>query len=132
MNDQLDHEWMEEALREREAQYRALFENSPDAILLADPETGIILDANPAATRLLSRSHEDIVGLHQSNIHPHQRETFSRAAISRLVEDAARHAGSHLVVNMVVRPDGSEVPVEILAQMVTIKKKKVLQGVFLS
>jgi PAS domain-containing protein len=43
MNDHLDHEGMAEALRESEARYRAPFDGSPDAILLADPDEGLVL-----------------------------------------------------------------------------------------
>jgi len=35
-----------------EALYRALFQATRDAVLIADAETGQILDANPAAERL--------------------------------------------------------------------------------
>ncbi|HXY53050.1 MAG TPA: PAS domain S-box protein [Nitrospirota bacterium] len=121
---------IEEALRESEAQYRALFEGSPDAIFLADPESGIILDANPAACRLLARPYEKIVGLHQSKIHPSHRESYSRTIFNQHVTEAMEQKGLHPSEMVVLRPDGTEVPVEVLAQLVTIKRKKVLQGVF--
>jgi len=135
LNQQLNEEinerkQIEEALRESEAQYRALFEGSPDAILLADPETGTILDANPAACRLLARQYERIIGLHQSKIHPSQGETYSRVIFNQHVTEAREQKGLHPSEMAVLRPDGSEVPVEVLAQLVTIKRKKVLQGVF--
>ena len=38
-----------EALREREELYRALFEKNKTVMLLIDPDTGAIVDANPAA-----------------------------------------------------------------------------------
>jgi diguanylate cyclase (GGDEF)-like protein/PAS domain S-box-containing protein len=120
----------EASRQESEAQYRALFEGSPDAILLADPETGIILDANPAASRLLARPSEKIIGLHQSKIHPPRKEAYSREVFIQQVEDAIEQKGLRPSEITVLRPDGSEVPVEVLAQMVIIKGKKVLQGVF--
>ncbi|HXY61506.1 MAG TPA: PAS domain S-box protein, partial [Nitrospirota bacterium] len=120
----------EEALRESAAQYRVLFEGSPDAIFLADPETGIILDANPAASQLLARPHEDLVGLHQSKLHPPQKESFSREIFTHHIEDAREQKQLHPSEMIVLRPDGSEVPVEVLAQLVTIRGKKALQGVF--
>ncbi|HTP05836.1 MAG TPA: EAL domain-containing protein [Nitrospirota bacterium] len=115
---------------ESEAQYRTLFEGSPDAILLADPVSGIILDANPAASRLLGRPSDAIVGLHQSEIHPPRKEKYSRETFAKHVEDAKELKGLYPSEITILRPDGTEVPVEVLTQMVTIKGKKALQGVF--
>ena len=50
---------VEEALRESEARYRSLFENSIDGVLLTAPN-GDILAANPAACRLLGRTEAEI------------------------------------------------------------------------
>jgi PAS domain S-box-containing protein len=50
----------EEALRRsEEEQFRALFENSIDAVLLANPE-GIVEAANPEACRIFGRTEEEI------------------------------------------------------------------------
>jgi len=125
-----EREQMEEALRESEAQYRALFEGSPDAVFLADPETGIILDANQAACRLLARPYERIIGLHQSDIHPPDKKSYSQETFNQYVEGAMEQKGLHPIEIDVLRPDGSVVPVEVLAQLVTIRGKKILQGVF--
>jgi PAS domain S-box-containing protein len=116
--------------QESEARYRTLFDGSPDAILLADPETGIILDANPAASRLLARRYEEIIGLHQSKIHPPRKDAYSRETFTQHVEETREQKGSHPIENAVLRPDGSEVLVEVLAQLVTIRGKEILQGVF--
>jgi len=123
-------ELLYESRQESEAQYQALFEGSPNAILLADPETGIILDANAAASRLLARPKEKIIGLHQSKIHPPQREAFSREIFAQHVDEAREQKGLHPSEITVLRPDGSEVPVEVLAELVTINGKKILQEVF--
>jgi diguanylate cyclase (GGDEF)-like protein/PAS domain S-box-containing protein len=52
----------ERALRDSEARYRALFEQSRDAILLADTERRITV-VNRAATELLGFSAEELVGV---------------------------------------------------------------------
>jgi PAS domain S-box-containing protein len=53
----------EEALRESEGRFRAIMEQSPEAIFLIDAETGGILEANSAFQELLGYSLEEIVGL---------------------------------------------------------------------
>jgi diguanylate cyclase (GGDEF)-like protein/PAS domain S-box-containing protein len=52
----------EAALRRNEARYRGMFEASPTALLLLDHH-GTVLDANPAASRLLDRAPEALRGL---------------------------------------------------------------------
>ncbi|MCK4697232.1 MAG: PAS domain S-box protein, partial [Dehalococcoidia bacterium] len=60
----------EEALRESEERYRHLFDNLNDAVFLADVETGMIIETNQQGATLLGRSHDEIVGMHQSELHP--------------------------------------------------------------
>jgi PAS domain S-box-containing protein len=116
-----------ETLRESEERFRKFFEGAPDAMFLADPESGIILDANPAASRLMQRPHEEIVGLHQAELHPHRMEGHSRRTFK---EHAVEKKGLHPVENVVVRPDGAEVPIEVLAREITLNGKTVLLGTF--
>ena len=52
-----------ENLEKSEARYRALFENSPDAIFMHDAETGIILDCNQKAEEMFGRTREEMTGL---------------------------------------------------------------------
>jgi PAS domain S-box-containing protein len=54
-------------LKVSEAKYKALFENSSDAILLTVPEGGV-LAANPAACELFGRSEEEIVELGRGGV----------------------------------------------------------------
>lgn len=54
---------VEERLRVSENRYRRLFEASTDGILMVDPGTGAIIDANPAMRQLLGGSpHEQFLG----------------------------------------------------------------------
>jgi PAS domain-containing protein len=50
------------ALRTSEIRYRRLFEAAQDGVLLIDPLTQKIIDANPFISQLLSTSREDILG----------------------------------------------------------------------
>jgi PAS domain S-box-containing protein len=52
----------ETRLRQSERRYRRLFETSRDGILLVEPSTGKVVDANPAASELFGRQCEKLVG----------------------------------------------------------------------
>jgi PAS domain S-box-containing protein len=52
----------EDALRVSEIRFRRLFETAHDGVLLMDPATRKITDANPYMTKLLGYSHEEFVG----------------------------------------------------------------------
>jgi PAS domain S-box-containing protein len=53
----------EEALRESEQRYRSLFKNNHAVMLLIDPNTGYIVDANPAACKFYGYNLEELVGM---------------------------------------------------------------------
>jgi len=50
------------SMRASEIRYRRLFEAARDGILLLDPNTGKITDANPFMTELLGYRHEELLG----------------------------------------------------------------------
>jgi PAS domain S-box-containing protein len=62
-----------------ERQYRAVFEQSPLAILLSDNALHVI-DANPAASRVLGYSHAQLLGMHVETV------------VQRIRRDAIMHA----------------------------------------
>src|SRR5260221_1050229 len=51
-----------DAFRASEIRYRRLFETAHDGVLLLDPGTRKIVDANPFMTRLLGYTHGQLVG----------------------------------------------------------------------
>jgi PAS domain S-box-containing protein len=63
----------EKALRESEGKYRALFEYSPDGILIADIDTKGFLYANPAICKMLGYATEELIGMDVSDIHPRDK-----------------------------------------------------------
>ncbi len=53
---------VEDRLRVSENRYRRLFEASKDGVLMVDPRTGTITDANPFMTELLGYTREQLLG----------------------------------------------------------------------
>ena len=120
----------EKALKESEERYRELFEASPDAIILADIETGMLFDANSAACRLLGYAPDEVRKLHESLILPPSGSGFSNELIPDSDDkantvDNHQHYESHILCS-----DGTEIPVEVLSNIITINGRQIRQGVF--
>jgi len=60
-DDITDRKRAEEKLQESEERYRSLFENNHAVMLLIDPDTGAIIDANPAACTYYHWSRDELV-----------------------------------------------------------------------
>lgn len=114
------------ALRQSEAKYRKLINDAGDAIVLADAETGEILDANTQATRLFGRSLRDLRGRHQTLLHPpaeaEKYKSIFRARITR--------GTSKVTAGFIRRKDGRDVPVEISSSLIEWGGRRMLQGFF--
>ena len=117
----------QQVLRENEARFRSVFEGSIDSILLADPETGEIIDANPASEELFLMSREEIIGLHQSQLYPPHLREYAKVAFMRIVNEADHQVPVETVVQC---SDGREKAVEILAQVVQVAGKPTVYGLF--
>ncbi|MBI5453710.1 MAG: PAS domain S-box protein [Deltaproteobacteria bacterium] len=116
----------QERLRESEEKYRHLFEHLNDAAMLADAGTGIILDTNKKGEELLGRTRDEIIGMHQSNIHPRGGEEDYRGRFARHVAKGklADYVGE------VERKDGTIVPVHISAEALALGDKRLILGIF--
>jgi len=116
----------EEALRESEEKHRRLFEESIDAIFMADPVTGIIVDCNPAASKLVGRKKSELVGQHQSILHPKERieGNFERSFKQHLKDP------TKILETQIVRKTGEIRDVAISGVIVEVNGKKLIQGIF--
>ena len=61
-----EHEQMMQALQQSEIKFKTIFEESLDIIAIIEPETGIILNINPAVERILRFPAESLPGEHFS------------------------------------------------------------------
>jgi len=95
--------------------HRALFEHSLDGILLTAPD-GQILEANPAACRMLGRSVEEIRLAGRAGV----LDTSDPRLTAALSERAGQgHAIAELVL---IRGDGSRFPAEVTTAVFTDKQ----------
>jgi PAS domain S-box-containing protein len=115
-----------EALRESEEKYRTLVETANDAILVADAETGYILEANKKAGELLGMPVEEIVGMHQTELHPKEEAERYRRLFECEVEEL-RDVSEELFV---CHKRGHKIPVTISASVTELGGRKVIQGIF--
>ncbi|MFZ4546895.1 MAG: PAS domain S-box protein, partial [Bacteroidales bacterium] len=120
----------EEAIKKSEERFRVLFEGAPDAIILADPETRKLLDANNAASRLLGKERSEIVGMYQHELHPQNIVSESKSSFDFHVLKAKQEGFTQTVEKEVIRSDGSKIPVEILGQSILLDGKMVFMGTF--
>ena len=121
-----DRKRMEDALRASRDELAALFESSQDAIFIADAETGMIVDANPAAARLMVLPRERLIGMHQSELHP--------ADLAERVRKVFKEHVSGILPNAdvdVLTGDGRRIPVCIVGCASALRHgRRVVQGAF--
>lgn len=120
----------EQALKKSEAQFREFFEKAADAIFIAETDSGLIVDANEAACLLMQRSHDELIGIHQTSLHPPVKEYYAKDTFRKHKNQITQKASLHAIENTIVRADGTEVPVEILASEVIFQGIHCLMGTF--
>jgi len=117
----------EEALRESEEKYRTQFEEALDAIFVADAETGIIIDCNRAASELVGREKSELVGKHQRILHPPEE---IEGKFSRTYKQHLKEKEGQILETQVITKRGEIKDVAIKANVIELRGKKLIQGVF--
>jgi PAS domain S-box-containing protein len=125
--DTTEQKRMEQTLKESEEEYRKLFEETMDAIFVADAETGILVDCNRAAGELTGRSKSELIGMHERFLHP-PRE--NEGGFSRTFQQHLRDPGGVTLEDQIITKKGEIKDVTIKANMIEVKGRKMLQGVF--
>jgi PAS domain S-box-containing protein len=114
-------------LQESEERYKALYDSVLDPILVAEVDTGIIVECNSSAEELFGRSRSELIGLHQGAFHPPDDMTQ---------EGVTRHFKKHLEDPELtqeakfLRPDGSFRLADVKAKRFSLQGKDLILGVF--
>lgn len=117
---------VEERLKQSELKFRTIFENAGGAIFIADINTEKILECNSQAEKLLGRTRAEIIGIHQSELHPEGEAEKYKEKFSAHVQQG------HIVdyEGEVQHKDGRRIPVWIAAQTMKIDSKDMIVGLF--
>jgi PAS domain S-box-containing protein len=114
----------EQELQRREARYRGLMEGAADAIVLVDLQ-GNILEANQKAEALLGYSLAELSTLHFTQLHLAEELPRVTAAFA----EVAQGQRTQVLDVTCYRQDGSVVPVDITASVISINEEILVQGV---
>ncbi len=104
LRDRTEYEVAREAMRESEAQYRAVFDGALDAMIVTDDE-GRFLEANPAACELWGLPREELV---QRSIVEFAEPGFRFEQVLEAIRKTGRFRATHPIF----RPDGTVREVE--------------------
>ena len=102
----------EEALRERESQYRELFESSSDALFLIATDTGQIIDANDMASAVYGYDRDELLVRKSTDLSAEPGDTHRR------IQEARTKPGQvfRIPLRLHRKKDGTVFPVEITAR----------------
>lgn len=103
--------------------YYFLFLNARDAMFLADPRTRMLLDANPAAVRLMGYSREKLLTMKADQLHPD-------SVRAKTMQSFKSHAAADEISSLVLTSRGREVPVGIRTSLLMYDGMPHLLGIF--
>jgi two-component system nitrate/nitrite sensor histidine kinase NarX len=92
----------------RELQYQSIFETASDGLIINDLETGLVVEANPAACAMYGYARHEFIGLHPTRfIHPDSSHQFTRYV------QAVQSQGVNVALQVHRRQDGYQFYVEL-------------------
>ena len=116
----------EEQLRASERRYRTLLEAANDAIFIADPDSGQLLDANRRAQALTGYSLEELRQMPPSELHPPEERDVVQALFEEHMQDETGHAQDCCIYTKA----GRCVPVDISASVVEVEGQALMLAIF--
>ena len=103
----------ESALRESETRYRTIVNNVNDALIIHDFK-GRIIDINENACRFLGYTRKELIGRNLASIDSEESAKLIKERMARIIAD-----GMAVFESLEVKKDGSLVPVEVSAKLIS-------------
>lgn len=129
LTDQTHTLQVERKLQDTQRRFATLFEQMNDAVVLADVETGKIVEVNPGAELLWGRPIDQLIGLHQSQLHPPDlAEEVKKLFIEHV--KAIKSNNLSAVQAPIVRADGTVLPTDISSAVVELAGRPTVLAVF--
>ncbi|MFO7445387.1 MAG: PAS domain S-box protein [Ignavibacteriaceae bacterium] len=113
----------EKKLRESEERYKSLFRNNHTIMLLLDPDSGSITDANPAALNYYGYNHDQITQLKVWDINELPPDAILEKMQQTIETEAARYQFTHKLASGALRD------VEVYSGPITLNGKKLLYSI---
>jgi PAS domain S-box-containing protein len=117
---------LERELKRALQNYKTLVNFLPDAVVLCELSSGRILDVNIAAENLWKRRREELLGLHQSALHP----SDGNEQRSQKFKNHGTESLPGEVRAVILDGDGNIVPVVVTASRVMIDENPCVLGLF--
>ncbi|MFQ5976110.1 MAG: PAS domain S-box protein, partial [Candidatus Hydrothermarchaeales archaeon] len=109
----------EEALKESEARYRNIFNSSTDAMCITNFK-GVILESNPAMSKMYGYSREDLIGIEGRRlVHPSKHKFFEE-----FIKKMAEETIDFHVESIDVHKNGQPINVDVKASGIDYKGEK--------
>ncbi|NCD34612.1 MAG: PAS domain S-box protein [Spartobacteria bacterium] len=118
----------EKAIRESEEKFKLFFDQSTDAVIVFDADTGNIVDCNESACTLTGLSHEKLITMHQRELHP-QEESEGREftdSFEQLVQDKS---GALTLVDFLQTSHSGVKQISLRATTIQLQGRSLLQCV---
>jgi len=108
------------SLEQSEARYRSIFQNNKAVMLLVDPQTGSIIDANLEACSYYRYSHEQLLGMTLTDLAVRTNDDVGAEILGAKADERSHLYSQHRLAGGEVRP------VEVFSGPMEIDGKKLL------
>jgi len=119
---------MQAMIEESEEKYRLLFSSAREAIFVADVDSGILVDCNEVACNLVERSRDELIGKHQSILHPVE-DLINGHSLTYLQHVSGKNG--EVLYDRIITKSGKIKDVEIKGRIITVRGRKLLHGLFI-